>query len=158
MLICTSSYVEGEGAVVFGYRVLAVAATGTIDIKSTITYNVRGLGITCEIKALLLSMTAWTDLRKMLVAQDQAAILDNSARGSGYRFNSTSGTRPDAKGNVQVKQEPGDKPKCFKCGIVGHISRDCKKNNGKCFKCGQPGHLAAQCHVRSGAPPPSTDI
>jgi len=39
---------------------------------------------------------------------------------------------------------------CFKCGIEGHISKDCVSNgqrqeNRRCFKCGREGHLANKC-------------
>lgn len=143
---------KNESSVVFGYRVLAVAGKGTIDMKATLSYIVRGLGTSCNNKATLLVCSTWKDLRKMLMAQDQANDIDSSARGSGYRpYSAGTVSKPVIK-SEQFKQEPGEKPKCFKCGIVGHISRNCRKNNGNCFKCGQPGHLAAQCNTAGGAP------
>lgn len=149
---------RSESSVVFGYRVLAVAAMGDVDTQATLSYIVRGMGPSCANKAIMLSMTTWKDLRKLLVAHDQASEMDTSARGSGYRPNPVGGATPFIKAE-HIKQERGEKPKCFKCGIVGHISRDCRKNNGNCFKCGQPGHIAARCSSGSGAPvAPSTSV
>jgi len=43
--------------------------------------------------------------------------------------------------------------KCYACGKLGHISRDCTAPNGgplnaagkTCYKCGQPGHISKDC-------------
>ncbi|KAL8836628.1 MAG: hypothetical protein Q9170_002851 [Blastenia crenularia] len=43
--------------------------------------------------------------------------------------------------------------KCYACGKLGHISRDCTAPNGgplnsagkACYKCGQPGHISREC-------------
>jgi len=43
--------------------------------------------------------------------------------------------------------------KCYACGKLGHISRDCTAPNGGplnsagkvCYKCGQAGHISRDC-------------
>ncbi|KAL8651074.1 MAG: hypothetical protein Q9210_003455, partial [Variospora velana] len=43
--------------------------------------------------------------------------------------------------------------KCYACGKLGHISRDCTAPNGgplnsagkACYNCGQPGHISREC-------------
>jgi len=44
------------------------------------------------------------------------------------------------------------RPRCFICGQIGYVQRDCPSSQGSCpaqnhlcFTCGQPGHLARKC-------------
>lgn len=49
--------------------------------------------------------------------------------------------------------------KCYACGKLGHISRDCTAPNGgplnaagkTCYKCGQPGHISKDCTADTNA-------
>ncbi|XP_057505361.1 uncharacterized protein LOC130788623 [Actinidia eriantha] len=42
--------------------------------------------------------------------------------------------------------------KCYKCGVTGHIARNCTTQNPViCFHCNQPGHVFRYCPLRSGA-------
>ena len=37
-------------------------------------------------------------------------------------------------------------PKCYNCGIFGHIAKDCKKPKElTCYNCGKKGHIAKAC-------------
>lgn len=37
------------------------------------------------------------------------------------------------------------KPKCFFCGVEGHVKGDCKYKEAVCFKCHDSGHVAKEC-------------
>ncbi|XP_017475696.1 PREDICTED: uncharacterized protein LOC108365966 [Rhagoletis zephyria] len=58
---------------------------------------------------------------------------------------------PDSNANKRNKASTGlgnnkDQTKrCFKCGDISHIAKDCSQKQIKCFKCGQPGHRAVDC-------------
>jgi len=58
--------------------------------------------------------------------------------------------------------------KCYACGKLGHISRDCTAPNGgplnnsagkTCYRCGEVGHISKDCtqtaEVNGEAPPAS---
>jgi len=55
--------------------------------------------------------------------------------------------------------------KCYACGKLGHISRDCTAPNGgplnaagkTCYKCGQPGHISKDCTSAETNAPPAAD-
>ena len=36
-------------------------------------------------------------------------------------------------------------PKCYKCGKIGHMSRNCTSSVYLCFNCGESGHFAVNC-------------
>jgi cellular nucleic acid-binding protein len=52
--------------------------------------------------------------------------------------------------------------KCYACGKLGHISRDCTAPNGGplssagkvCYKCAQAGHISRDCPTNEGAAAP----
>lgn len=49
--------------------------------------------------------------------------------------------------------------KCYACGKLGHISRDCTAPNGgplntvgkTCYQCGEAGHISRQCPTKATA-------
>jgi cellular nucleic acid-binding protein len=48
--------------------------------------------------------------------------------------------------------------KCYACGKLGHISRDCTAPNGgplntagkTCYQCGEAGHISRDCTKKAG--------
>lgn len=61
--------------------------------------------------------------------------------------------------------------KCYACGKLGHISRECTAPNGgplntagkTCYRCGETGHISRECNQGQNevngesAPGPATD-
>lgn len=45
------------------------------------------------------------------------------------------------KSNVCTK----DEKKCFRCGQKGHVLAECKRGDIVCFNCGEEGHISSQC-------------
>ena len=52
---------------------------------------------------------------------------------------------------TKERNEGGNERKCYKCSEMGHLSRDCSKEDAdKCFKCGERGHWARSCSEKGG--------
>jgi cellular nucleic acid-binding protein len=59
--------------------------------------------------------------------------------------------------------------KCYACGKLGHISRDCTAPNGgplntagkTCYQCGEAGHISRDCpqkNTNGDAPNPAGEV
>jgi len=81
-------------------------------------------------------------------AQDAITAL-NAKNLGGLRLNiewSRRSTRFDPAVRLPVKS-----PNCYKCGLQGHISKDCPQD-ARCSVCGGAGHLASNCARRNKSP------
>jgi hypothetical protein len=64
------------------------------------------------------------------------------------------GVLAGATRGVNLVDTTGSARKCFNCGEVGHMQRECQAANpsgrfhGKCHKCGRQGHMAKDCRSK----------
>lgn len=61
--------------------------------------------------------------------------------------------RSKEKESIALYSKQKSVKKCYKCGKLGHITKECKsedKEKRKCFSCGNVGHLKANCPKREG--------
>ena len=47
------------------------------------------------------------------------------------------------RSNARVDRTMAGRPKCFRCGLVGHLSYSCRAIT--CHNCGLPGHISPNC-------------
>jgi hypothetical protein len=50
------------------------------------------------------------------------------------------GNQSEEVATTKVHHAPKKSRICNKCGIEGHIKKECRKPKGSCFGCGEPGH------------------
>ncbi|GFY90953.1 hypothetical protein Acr_07g0011490 [Actinidia rufa] len=86
------------------------------------------------------------------VEQSRAQTEAGSARPGNSRGGGSSrgrgSWRPPVRPNT-AQSGPTGGITCYRCGIEGHIVRDCPLPwADKCYQCGQPGHIARHCTQR----------
>ncbi|GFZ00496.1 hypothetical protein Acr_14g0001310 [Actinidia rufa] len=98
---------------------------------------------------------AGTSRQSTMVEQSGAQTSAGSARPNGSRSAGSSrgrgSWRPSA-GPVPTRSDNTRGIVCFRCGVEGHMVRDCPMPwVDKCYRCGQPGHISRNCTQGSAA-------
>lgn len=120
-----------------------MANRGNVDEESLLEYIVNGLGGSKMEKLSLYEAKSFDELRVKLMVYDKiksAEIRTHPNNKSQVSVNSTSSPQSES-------QQPSSSDtiiRCFNCGDVGHMSRECTKEL-KCFKCQGTGHRALEC-------------
>ena len=100
-------------------------------------------------------LVAVCSLEQMTLADvtDRVRALANAC---GTSIGAVSLRRPGGEPPSYRGDSGGDGVKCFKCGGIGHISRNCSSPSGgsrgggiTCYNCGVNGHVARECPHRS---------
>ena len=93
------------------------------------------------------NMAANTDSELLSVIKEMMQMMKASQAASGR---GQSRWRPRHRSQQQGGASNSNGPRCYNCGKLGHISRDCLNKNqgqpsGVCWKCGDPSHMRANC-------------
>ena len=92
---------------------------------------------------------AWNLAATLECAKGMLLEHETSGEGGGLLGRGASG-QDGARGHAQGSEEQRkgkEKPKCYGCGQVGHLRRQCQSAGPRCYGCGQTGHLKRDCTI-----------
>lgn len=95
--------------------------------------------------------TSWTQVVRRRMRREIPNLRGDGRRFTQSRVSRETGGEGRARNTGVRSAQRTSKPKCWRCGKEGHISRNC----GGCWECGQAGHMARNCPLvyrRSGEP------
>ncbi|XP_036317444.1 uncharacterized protein LOC118732418, partial [Rhagoletis pomonella] len=107
------------------YNLMEISKPIELDELSLVTYFIEGIPV--------LNPTRLSIYEKVRGGRQEVNSSGSVRSGEGNKASTGLGNNKD-----QTKR-------CFKCGDISHIAKDCSQKQIKCFKCGQPGHRAVDC-------------
>uniref|UniRef100_Q4PTA4 Gag polyprotein n=2 Tax=Human immunodeficiency virus type 1 TaxID=11676 RepID=Q4PTA4_HV1 len=123
------------------------AEQATQDVKNWMTETLLVQNANPDCKTILRALGPAATLEEMMTACQGVGGPSHKARVLAEAMSQANGTnilmqRGNFKGSKRVV-------KCFNCGKVGHIAKNCRAPRKKgCWKCGQEGHQMKDCTER----------
>lgn len=130
------------------YRVLELASHSDMELESKIQYIIDGIKDEETHKSILYGASTIKELRQKLKQYETQLINRNKTKQSTFNKKKNQGTAHlSDKGSTDVTTSRKSERRCFNCGYLNHIGKDCpNKSKGlKCYTCGEFGHVAAEC-------------
>ncbi|GAU25208.1 hypothetical protein TSUD_151080 [Trifolium subterraneum] len=108
-------------------------------------------GLRPDIKHII----GFAEIRNFTTLVAKARICDEDGKAKSNYFKAVRGKSQDRAKPYEVKgrgstrggrgKENVDNDKCYRCGMIGHRSFECKKEREVCYNCGKEGHKSKEC-------------
>ncbi|GAU42813.1 hypothetical protein TSUD_288410 [Trifolium subterraneum] len=108
-------------------------------------------GLCPDIKHII----GFAEIRNITTLVAMARICDEDGKAKSNYFKAVRGKSQDRAKPYEVKgkgsarggkgKEKVENDKCYRCGKIGHLSFECKKDKDVCYNCGKEGHRSKEC-------------